>query len=193
MMHVNPRARSERGRFRRVRTGRVRALRPLAALAVATAAALFFAPTLLTAQTTATVFDRLVGDWRGEGMLMGQPAQFTMSWTRHGGLAVLTFSNAVADSAGRVTPVLEAAAVYRTAYAAPEAVWLDSRGVRVEIEWAATDSTLVADWSAPTEAGRTTYRVVADDAIEVTDEVRTDEGWRTFGTARYRRGSGPSR
>lgn len=189
MMHVNPRARSERGRFRRVRTGPVRALRRLAALTIV-AAAPFFPSAPLTAQTTAPVFDRLVGDWRGEGMLMGQPAQFTMSWTRHGGFVVLTFSNAVVDSAGQVTPVLEAAAVYRAAYDSPEAVWLDSRGVRVEIEWAATDSTLVADWSAPTEAGRTTYRVVADDAIAVTDEVRTDEGWRTFGTARYRRGSG---
>lgn len=177
----NPRARTDRGWFPH-----------WAALAVI-AAAPFFLSTPVTAQTTAPVFDRLVGDWRGEGMLMGQTAQFTMSWTRHGGLAVLTFSNAVADSAGQVTPVLEAAAVYRTAYASPEAVWLDSRGVRVEIQWAATDSTLVADWSAPNEAGRTTYRVVADDAIEVTDEVRTDEGWRTFGTARYRPGSAPSR
>jgi hypothetical protein len=179
MTDRNARTRTDRGWFLR-----------WAALA-AVAAAPFFPSAPLAAQATAPVFDRLVGDWRGDGMLMGQPAEFTMSWTRHGELAVLTFSNAVADSAGQVTPVLEAAAVYRTAYASPEAVWLDSRDVRVEIEWAATDSTLVADWSAPNEQGRTTYRVIGEDAVEVTDEVRTDEGWRTFGTARYRRAPAP--
>ena len=145
----------------------------------------------LGAQTTAPVFDRLAGEWQGEGTLFGRSAEFTMSWTPHGELAVLAFGNAVADSAGRLTPVLDAVAVYRTTAKAPEAVWLDSRGVRVEIAWQATDSTLVADWSAPNEAGRTTYDVVADDALEVTDEVRTEGGWRTFGTARYRRMSPP--
>ena len=85
-------------------------------------------------------------------------------------------------------PVLEAVAAYRTVYETPKAVWLDSRGVRIEIDWQATDdSTLVAEWTAPNESGRTTYRVVDPDAVEVTDEVRTDEGWRTFATARYRR------
>jgi hypothetical protein len=151
----------------------------------------FFLSPPLTAQSTAPVFDRLVGEWHGEGVLLGRTAEFAMSWAHRDGLAILTFANALADSAGEVTPVLEAAAIYRSAYRTPEGVWLDSRGVRVEIRWQATDSTLMADWSAPDEEGRTTYRVLADDAVEVTDEVRTAEGWRTFGTARYRRASVP--
>lgn len=155
----------------------------LAALALAS----LLVPSSLTAQTTAPVFDRLAGEWQGEGTLMGRSAEFTLTWTLRGELATLVFSNAFADSTGALTPVLEAVAAYRTVQETPEAVWLDSRGVRIEIDWQATDSTLVADWSAPTESGRTTYRVVDPDAVEVTDEVRTDDGWRTFATARYRR------
>lgn len=138
----------------------------------------------------APVFDRLQGDWRGEGTLMGREARFTMRWAHGGGFAVLTFGNAVVDSSGRVTPVLNAAAVYRTAPASPEGVWLDSRGVRVEIRWEASDSALVATWTAPTETGRTTYRVRSADELEVVDEILRDAGWRTFGSARYRR-AGP--
>lgn len=158
---------------------------PIALAAVAVASSL--GPSSLTAQTTAPVFDRLAGEWQGAGTLMGRSAEFTMTWTPHGELATLAFSNAFRDSTGAVTPVLEAVAAYRTVSETPEAVWLDSRGVRIEIDWQATDSTLVADWSAPNESGRTTYRVRGPDAVDVTDEVRTDEGWRTFATARYRR------
>lgn len=160
----------------------------LAALALATA----LGASSLMAQTTATVFDRLGGEWQGEGTLMGRSAQFAMTWTPHGELATLAFSNAFPDSTGALTPVLEAVAAYRTVSETPEAVWLDSRGVRIDIDWQATDdSTLVADWSSPNESGRTTYRVVGPDAVEVTDEVRTEEGWRTFATARYERGPAP--
>lgn len=160
--------------------------RPIALVALALASAL--APSSLTAQTAAPVFDRLAGEWQGEGTLMGRSAEFTMTWTPHGELATLAFSNAFPDSTGAVTPVLDAVAAYRTVRETPEGVWLDSRGVRIEIDWEAPDdSTLVADWSAPNESGRTTYRVVGPDGVEVTDEVRADDGWRTFATARYRR------
>ncbi|MFW6088411.1 MAG: hypothetical protein ACODAB_01585 [Gemmatimonadota bacterium] len=146
-------------------------------------------PTSLAAQEPARdadVFEALVGEWRGEGSLMGRDAQFSMRWESGDGFAVLTFANAFVDADSQVVPVLNSVAVYRTSRANPEAVWLDSRGVRVEIRWEASDSTLVARWTAPTEEGRTTYRVRVDE-VEVVDEVSTDEGWRTFGTARYTR------
>lgn len=164
--------------------------RPIAlvTLALALVLASVLAASSLAAQAAAPVFDRLAGQWQGEGTLMGRSAEFAMTWTTHGELATLAFSNAFSDSTGALTPVLDAVAAYRTVSETPEAVWLDSRGVRIEIEWRATgDSTLVADWSAPNESGRTTYRMVGLDAVEVTDEVRTDDGWRTFATARYRR------
>lgn len=142
-------------------------------------------------QSPAPVFERLAGSWRGEGTLMGRPAAFTMTWSSAAGFAVLTFGNGMVTADGEVTPMLHAGAVYRASPAVPEAVWLDSRGVRIEIRWVATDSTLVADWSAPSESGRTTYRVTGPDTIEVVDEIRDGTSWRTFGTARYRRASSP--
>ena len=94
-----------------------------------------------------------------------------MHWEPKDSFAVLTFANSFVAPDGQVTSVLNSAAIYRTSSDTPEAVWLDSRGVRVEIRWEATDSTLVSHWTAPTESGRTTYRVRSSDEIEVVDEV----------------------
>jgi hypothetical protein len=140
-----------------------------------------------------TVFDRLEGAWRGNGTLMGRDARYTMTWRQSDGFAVLRFANAFAGPEGATTPVLSAVAVYRTSPGSAEAVWLDSRGVRIEIEWEGSDSVLVAHWTAPTESGRTTYRVISPEEIEVVDEVSSDGTWRRFGTARYRRGDPPER
>jgi hypothetical protein len=59
--------------------------------------------------------------------------------------------------------------------------------VRIDIRWTATDSVLVSEWTAPEEAGRTTYRVLGPDALEVIDEVASDGGLRIFGRATYAR------
>jgi hypothetical protein len=160
------------------------------ALTLVVLAAVAAAPAV-SAQEPSRIFDRLDGEWRGEGTLMERPATFTMRWQHADGFALLTFANAFADSSGRAVPVLNAAAVYRTSAATPEGVWLDSRGVRVEIHWHALDSALVSEWTAPTERGRTTYRVLAGDELEVVDEVMGGDGLRTFGRARYRRAGGP--
>lgn len=141
----------------------------------------------LAAQDTAPVFGQLAGEWRGEGTLMGRQAQFTMSWQMQDSFAVLTFSNSFVAEDGQVTAVLNSAAIYRASPDNPEAVWLDSRGVRVEIRWETSDSALVSNWTAPTESGRTTYHVRTRNEIEVVDEVMSGDAWRTFATARYTR------
>lgn len=110
-----------------------------------------------------------------------------MQWRAQNGFAVLEFTNGFVDSIGNVTPTLRAAAVYRTDPSSPEGVWLDSRGVRIELAWEASDSTLVVTWTAPTETGRTTYRVRSSGEVRVVDEVRSGDAWRTFGRAVYRR------
>jgi hypothetical protein len=136
----------------------------------------------------ASVFDALRGDWIGEGTLMTRPARFTMTWRHEDGFAFLQFSNGFPDTVGNVTPVLRAVALYRTGAAKPEGVWLDSRGVRIELAWEASDTMLVVTWTAPTETGRTTYRMPSPGQVHVSDEVRRGTEWRTFGTAVYRRG-----
>jgi hypothetical protein len=145
----------------------------------------------LSAQGAAPIFDRLQGEWVGTGTLLNRAARFSMQWRHQDGFAVLTFANGFADTSGAVTPVLNAAAVYRTGPARPEGVWLDSRGTRVELQWESSDSLLAVTWTAPTERGRTTYRVRSADEGDVLDEVLSNGEWRTFGTARYRRTPAP--
>lgn len=157
---------------------------PMAWLAVLTLGG----PLATGAQETdeAPVFRQLAGAWEGEGALMGRDAVFRMSWSVEHGLAVLRFENAFASPDGPRT-VLASAAVYRTATTTPEAIWFDTRGVQITIRWEAADDALIAHWTAPTEEGRTTYRVTAPDRVEVLDEVRGAEGWRVFAQATYGR------
>ncbi len=146
----------------------------------------------LPGQESDPIFEHLTGEWIGEGTLMGRTAQFTMIWKHQRGFAILEFTNAFVNTDQQATPVLNAIAVYRTSPANPEAVWLDSRNQRVEIRWETSDSTLVSHWTAATEAGRTTYHVVSTDQVEVVDEVVSNDTWRIFGTAEYRRVHEPS-
>lgn len=132
----------------------------------------------------APVFAALHGSWRGEGTLMGSPASFTLQWRVSGALATLAFENGFVGEAGAVEPALRAAAVYRTTPDRPEGVWLDSRGVRFELVWEATDTTLVVTWTGAEESGRSTYRVVGSDAMEVMDEVAGADGLRPFARSR---------
>lgn len=155
-------------------------------IAVLLVAGLLGAATRAEAQTPAQIFDRLAGTWQGTGTLFGGAAEFFMAWDRHDDLSVLRFRNARIDSTGTATPVLSAAAVYRTR-GEPEAVWLDSRGVRIEIAFEAGDSVLVSSWRAPVETGRTTYRLLPDGGLSVTDEVADENGFRTFAHATYTR------
>jgi hypothetical protein len=80
--------------------------------------------------------------------------------------------------------VLDATAIYRTSAADPEAHWTDSRGEVIRIRWEASDSMLTSHWEAPTEWGRTEYRLTAP-LVEVTDYVQSGAEWRVFATARY--------
>lgn len=150
-------------------------------------------PSHVASQDAAAVFERLEGTWAGPGTLFGRPAAFTMRWDAADGLATLRFTNALVDADGTETPVMSAVAVYRIDGGA-EGVWLDSRGERVELAWTVADGALVVDWRASTESGRTTYRPMGGDRVEVVDEVAADDGWRVFGTAEHTRveaASGP--
>jgi hypothetical protein len=132
------------------------------------------------------VFTQLAGCWEGRGDLFGRPAVFSMTWERRvANTWVLTFSNAFVDSTGQRTPVLQATALYGRM--AGTGVWFDTRGLRLELTWTATDSLLAVEWRAPDERGRTHYRVRDDATIDVTDEVYAAEGWRRFGSAQYQR------
>jgi hypothetical protein len=140
-----------------------------------------------SAQDAGRPFRALEGAWDGTGIMFGSAAAFTMEWKRHHGMVVLLFRNALTPTDGPRQEVLSASAIYRTNAATPEAVWLDSRGARLEIRWEATDTSLVSVWTNAEETGRTTYVLRGADDVTVTDEVMSDGTWRVFGRATYRR------
>lgn len=135
------------------------------------------------------VIPHLIGEWEGKGELFGQPATFSMAWEWEldQRFVRLTFENRLVEN-GQARTVLQAVAHYRvTESDSLYGNWFDTRGEILELKATATDSTLVTQWFTETEQGRTTYRVVGEDSLEVVDEVLGSDGWRPFGKASYRR------
>lgn len=136
------------------------------------------------------VFDRLEGRWVGRGTLMGRPAVFEMRWEAVGGFVRLSFSNGFVGDGGETHPLLSAEATYRAQSDGAVGVWVDTRPQRIRLTATLSDSSVVTDWVADAEAGRTEYIVVGADDVVVRDFVRVDGELRAFGEARYRRGAG---
>ena len=141
-------------------------------------------------------FAFLLGRWEGAGELFGRPAAFVMEWrpALDGRFVELSFENAFRQPDGANAIVLRATAFY--AADTPHAgVWVDTRGQILRLVAEASDSVVVARWTAETEEGRTTYRLAAPGRIEVVDEVLGEDGWRVFARAEYGRvevaGGGP--
>jgi hypothetical protein len=162
---------------------------PLAALAVSAglmgAAAWTAAPQNPPAPSLATA---LVGEWRGTGVVTGRQSQVSMAWSLDlgGTFLHLRFRNAMAAGGGRPAEVFEGRGYYRlSGSSSPAAIgtWIDSRGLILPVTVSFTSDTMTSDWgSASTERGRTVYRLVGDDRLEVTDFVQGADGqYRQFG------------
>jgi hypothetical protein len=159
-----------------------------------TRAICLFALLLRPVAQAAPVPDALLGEWRGTGTVTGRASAVSMRWTRETGGAFLhlQFRNDMAASATRGAEVFEGRGYYRTT-AGPTSgsgVWLDSRGMIFPVSFTLSADTLTSDWGseATAERGRTTYRLVDRDTLEVVDFVRTAGGeYREFGRTRLTR------
>jgi hypothetical protein len=124
---------------------------------------------------------RLEGHWTGEGTVLSRPATLQMewAWTLDEQFLELRFRNEMGGS----TPTRSKAApsIGRRARAAiPGST---TRAPSVRLTPRREGDALVSAWGTPdTEMGETTYRLVGDTRLEVTDRVRERDGsWRTFG------------
>ncbi len=162
------------------------AVNDLAALMVL--GAVLWCPRAIAAQDDLEgVLATLEGSWEGEGELLGRSATFAMTWERalNGRFLRLDFSNAFADT-DPVKPVLESHAYYLLGGPTLSGQWMDSRGVILSLRAEVVGPALVTDWTGE-ESGRTEYRVIDDDALEVIDYVLSDGEYHLFARARYRR------
>lgn len=129
--------------------------------------------------------DELIGSWTGTGKLLGADSDFSMQWewVLEGKFARLTFQN----------KFLRAEAFYQaTGSSQYEGTWFDSRGKVLQLKAKVENATLVTHWgSDETERGRTVYRPIAGDKIEVEDFIFKDNDWQPFGRADYSRAPDP--
>lgn len=144
---------------------------------------LLLVPGLACAQTE-SVFKRLGGAWTGEGKAMGMPATLQMSWDWVLGEKFLRLSlkNEMKGENGQVR-VFEGHAYYQPAEGKCEGTWFDSRGVSFPIKCSVDGPALTAIWgSTTTEQGKSIYRLLGDEKLEVVDFVKQPDGsWREFG------------
>lgn len=144
------------------------------------------------------VMTRLLGDWRGSGVITGRASALTLSWSRDLGDAFvhLRFRNEMAEGGGRPAAVFEGRGYYRAASATAVAgtgTWIDSRGFILPVVTALSPDALTSDWGdASTERGRTVYRLTPAGTLEVIDFVRMPDGqYREFGRSELTRSAAP--
>ena len=134
---------------------------------------------------------RLQGSWSGEGKAFGMPArmQIKWEWVLDNKFLWLSLKNEM-QRAGGPAQVFEGQAFYRSTGADKcEAHWFDSRGVNFPIKAQIEADTLIAFWGSPDkEEGKSSYRLVDDQTLEVVDWVKQKDGtWREFGRAIVKR------
>lgn len=144
---------------------------------------LLLVPGIAYAQTE-SVFKRLGGSWTGEGKAMGMPATLQMSWDWVLGEKFLRLSlkNEMRGENGQVR-VFEGHAYYQPSEGKCEGKWFDSRGVSFPIECSVEGQSLTAIWgSTATEQGKSVYRLLGGEKLEVVDFVKQPDGsWKEFG------------
>ncbi len=138
--------------------------------------------------TAPTFFEEVVGEWHGEGQLFGQAAEFEMIWEWELDQRFVRLTYTI-----RGATDMKAIAHYRVRDAEPlDGIWVDTRGEILELSATVTDRVLETIWRSPTEEGRTIYRRIGTDSLEVRDYFRDGDEWKLFGHARYARGGADS-
>jgi len=132
----------------------------------------------------------LSGSWAGTGELFGTAATYSMTWESvlAGRFIRLTFQNNMKNG-DSFNLVLEAEAYYSIgAEGSVTATWFDTRGMILPIRGTIAGHVLTSDWGTPeTEEGRTIYRLVDENRIDVEDYVKRNGEYQLFGSASYQR------
>lgn len=129
------------------------------------------------------------GEWISSGPAFGVPAQSTMRWSsaldgRFSRLDYRIEMHTGEDPKTReeTTAIFEGVAYYqfKGAYKL-RAFWADNSGDLHPITADWEGDALISDWGvAGKKQGRTRYELIRYDEMEVTDWIKTGEGWRQF-------------
>lgn len=135
----------------------------------------------------AQLLEDFKGEWTSTDPAFGAPAQSAMRWSSALGEKFSRLNYRIEMNEG--ASVFEGVAYYRKAPGEKlTAFWADNSGDLHPITAVRDGQALVAHWGVEGEKqGRTRYELVSVDEIEVTDWIKTDEGWRQFNHNVFRR------
>lgn len=129
------------------------------------------------------LLDAFEGEWRSSDPAFGAPAQTAMQWSRtlDGKFMRLDYRIDMRSS-GDNAATFEGVAFYRLESGDElRAFWADNSGDLHPIRAERRDDGIQVEWGVEgAKQGRTLYDLVAPDTIEVTDWIRTEDGWRQF-------------
>jgi hypothetical protein len=138
----------------------------------------------LASAQTGNILTKLEGNWATKGNSFGMPADITMTWQPgiEAKFMHLSYRMVMQTKEGK-QQVFEGAAYYKvTGDKTYSATWVDSQGEMHPITATSDDTMLASIWGTPsTKLGRSTYRFVSDNEVEVTDYVMKKDGtWSKF-------------
>lgn len=155
------------------------------------AIALTASATLALAQDTAPSLDWFHGSWRGEGVLLGRPAQVSLAVgpVLLGRATALSYSADIAAAGDQPGFRFEGRGTYRlTPDGKVVGNWSDSMGNFHPLAGRVEGQSMSVTWGEPrTEVGHSRYALEADGTLRVTDSEESRGEMRVFATATYRR------
>ncbi len=130
-----------------------------------------------------SIFELFDGEWRSDGSAFGVPASSRMVWTPalDGKYVRLDYGIEMQPAQGAAS-TFQGVAYYRDAGGSNyKAFWADNSGDLHPISAQRDGDALVAHWGAEgSKQGRTRYQLSAPGKLEVTDWIKTADGWRQF-------------
>jgi hypothetical protein len=128
--------------------------------------------------------EKLKGTYQAAGTSFNMPADIEMTWasTLGGRYSQLQYKILMHRKDGK-DQLFEGTAFYKPSGENTfKATWFDSNGSMHPITATNDENTLTSLWGTPeTEMGKTTYKVVDDKTVEVTDFVlKKDGSWQLF-------------
>lgn len=136
------------------------------------------------------LLEGLSGNWRGAGSFQGSPSQVSAAFSPlfDGAAWALDIDVRFArDGAPPQAFAGRAAYVVRDG-ALADGVWVDSTANAYKLTPHVEEGTLIVEWGDANLAGQSTYRLVANDSLQIVDFVRTSSGeYRRFADAMLQR------
>jgi len=163
-----------------------------AVFAVLAILVLIAAPPASSDDVQQSIFDLFHGEWRSDGPAFGASASSVMTWapTLDGKYFRLDYRIEMRSSQDAVS-TFQGVAYYRDAGGdAYEAFWADNSGDLHPISAERDGDALMAHWGVEgAKQGRTRYALSTSGELEVTDWIKTADGWRQFNHNIFERAS----